>query len=44
MQASNILVFNKPFKVLSQFKDQDGRATMAEYIDDKFHGGIVIVK
>ncbi|MBT3437859.1 MAG: pseudouridine synthase [Oceanospirillaceae bacterium] len=33
MHTSNIVVFNKPFKVLSQFKDDDGRATMAEYID-----------
>jgi 23S rRNA pseudouridine2457 synthase len=29
----NILVFNKPFKVLSQFKDDQGRATLGNYID-----------
>ena len=30
---SNILVFNKPFQVLSQFNDDQGRATLADYID-----------
>ena len=30
---SNLLVFNKPFQVLSQFKDDQGRTTLAEYID-----------
>jgi len=31
--VSNILVFNKPFQVLSQFSNGDGRATLADYID-----------
>lgn len=31
----NILVFNKPFRVLSQFTDQQQRATLADYIGDK---------
>jgi len=31
--VSNLLVFNKPFQVLSQFKDDQGRTTLAEYID-----------
>lgn len=30
---SNILVFNKPFQVLSQFNDDQGRATLATYIN-----------
>ena len=30
---SNLLVFNKPFQVLSQFKDDQGRSTLGEYID-----------
>ncbi|MFN2327974.1 MAG: pseudouridine synthase [Chromatocurvus sp.] len=28
----NILLFNKPFRVLSQFSDDDGRATLANYL------------
>jgi 23S rRNA pseudouridine2457 synthase len=31
----NILVFNKPFRVLSQFTDQQERATLSDYISDK---------
>ena len=30
---SNILVFNKPYQVLSQFNDDQGRPTLAGYID-----------
>ncbi|MCO4837463.1 MAG: pseudouridine synthase [Oceanospirillaceae bacterium] len=30
---SNILVFNKPFQVLSQFSNGQGRATLADYVD-----------
>jgi len=30
---SRILLFNKPFRVLSQFTDREGRATLADYID-----------
>lgn len=29
---ANILLFNKPFRVLSQFSDDDGRATLATYL------------
>ncbi|MBA4502095.1 pseudouridine synthase [Marinobacterium marinum] len=29
---SNILLFNKPFRVLTQFTDQEQRATLADYI------------
>lgn len=29
---SNILVFNKPYQVLSQFNDDQGRPTLAKYI------------
>jgi 23S rRNA pseudouridine2457 synthase len=30
---SNILLINKPFQVLTQFTDQDGRTTLADFID-----------
>jgi|TARA_B110000285_G_scaffold199894_1_gene233357 23S rRNA pseudouridine2457 synthase len=30
--VSNILVFNKPYQVLSQFNDDQGRPTLAKYI------------
>ncbi len=30
---SNIILFNKPFQVLCQFTDADGRQTLADYID-----------
>lgn len=29
---SNILIINKPFQVLTQFTDQEGRITLADYI------------
>lgn len=29
---ARLILFNKPFNVLSQFRDSDGRATLAEYI------------
>ncbi|MFT6163949.1 MAG: 23S rRNA pseudouridine2457 synthase [Zhongshania aliphaticivorans] len=29
---SDIFIFNKPFQVMSQFTDSDGRATLADYI------------
>lgn len=32
---SRILLFNKPFQVLSQFTDSEGRATLADYIVEK---------
>lgn len=32
---SNIIVFNKPFKVLCQFTDPEQRPTLADYITDK---------
>jgi 23S rRNA pseudouridine2457 synthase len=30
--VSDIFIFNKPFQVMSQFTDSDGRATLADYI------------
>ncbi|MFT4615022.1 MAG: 23S rRNA pseudouridine2457 synthase [Bacteroidia bacterium] len=30
---SGIILFNKPFQVLSQFTDTDGRRTLADYLD-----------
>ena len=32
---SRLLLFNKPYNVLSQFTDADGRQTLADYIDVK---------
>ena len=31
--VSRIILFNKPYNVLSQFTDQQGRVTLADYID-----------
>jgi 23S rRNA pseudouridine2457 synthase len=28
-----LILFNKPFRVLSQFRDTDGRATLGDYVD-----------
>ncbi|MDH3778598.1 MAG: pseudouridine synthase, partial [Gammaproteobacteria bacterium] len=28
-----LILLNKPFKVLSQFRDADGRATLGDYVD-----------
>jgi len=30
--VANIVLFNKPFRVLSQFSDDQGRATLADYL------------
>lgn len=30
---TGIILFNKPFQVLSQFTDADGRSTLADYLD-----------
>jgi len=32
---SKILLFNKPFQVLSQFREHENKVTLAHYIDDK---------
>ncbi|MBE9398823.1 pseudouridine synthase [Pontibacterium sp. N1Y112] len=32
---SNVLLFNKPFHVLSQFTDSEGRDTLANYVKEK---------
>ncbi len=32
---SNVLLFNKPFHVLSQFTDNEGRDTLANYVKEK---------
>ena len=33
MPLKVLILLNKPFRVLSQFRDADGRATLADYID-----------
>ena len=30
---AKIILFNKPFRVLSQFTDAEGRDTLADYLD-----------
>ena len=30
---TKLILFNKPFRVLSQFTDEDGRQTLADYLD-----------
>ncbi|MDI3324923.1 pseudouridine synthase [Pontibacterium granulatum] len=32
---ANVLLFNKPFRVLSQFTDSEGRDTLASYVKEK---------
>lgn len=32
---SKVLLFNKPFRVLSQFREHEGKDTLAKYINDK---------
>ncbi len=32
---SKLILFNKPFNVLSQFTDKEGRKTLSDYISDK---------
>ena len=29
---ANLILFNKPFRVLSQFTDSEGRQTLADYL------------
>jgi 23S rRNA pseudouridine2457 synthase len=33
--VSKVVLFNKPFQVLSQFREHEGKTTLAAYIDDK---------
>ena len=32
---AKLVLFNKPFRVLSQFRDHEGKVTLAEYVADK---------